>query len=299
MVCVFTLAACFDISSCQTTTTEPPHVHDWTDWVVQSVASCTTYGYEFRNCRDCGIEDGIYTPECGHEYKWIYNESNDIIENICLRCEDVLNSLQPIEGTPGLEYYFDEDEDAYHVIGMGDCTEEHITVPSMHNGKLVTSIDVNAFYKCEFLKSITLSNNLFYIGVSAFQGCVNLETVNIGRSSMLIYIESYAFKDCASLKSIRLPEGLTRIYGSAFYNCDSLEEIDLPNSLEKPPFPDVPRLPSRLFPIVLQALSSMHLGAFGRCSAKHKVARMDFGSIGSRLIAMLFGTQRCKTIMTQ
>ena len=230
LACVFTLVACFDIGSGQTTT-EPPHVHDWTDWVVQSVASCTNHGYQFRNCRGCGVEDGIYTPEYGHDYKWLHNESDDTIENVCLRCGDVLNSLQRIEGTPGLEYYFDEDKDVYHVVGVGDCTEEHITVPSMYNGKLVTSIDGRAFYKCEFLKSITLSDNLFYIEGSAFSGCVNLETVSIGRSSMLSYILYGAFEDCASLKSIRLPEGLTMIYDRVFNNCTSLEEIDLPSSL--------------------------------------------------------------------
>ena len=64
----------------------------------------------------------------------------------------------------------------------------------------MTSIEDNAFAKCENLVGITFPEGLTEIG-------------------------SYAFEGCSSLLSVRLPASLTQLNHDAFQNCSSLREI--------------------------------------------------------------------------
>jgi len=75
-------------------------------------------------------------------------------------------------------------------------------------------------------------NNYTYpvktIGISAFEGCKNLQSVTLPSSIKAIYTD--AFYGCTKLGSINLPEGLTTIYKRAFYNCN-LTSITIPSTV--------------------------------------------------------------------
>ncbi len=71
------------------------------------------------------------------------------------------------------------------------------------------------------IKEIDL-NGVIEIGSSAFEDCLNLESVS---SDTCLYIYERAFEDCQNLKSAKFPNCL-EIYSRAFDDCNRLAEID-------------------------------------------------------------------------
>lgn len=79
------------------------------------------------------------------------------------------------------------------------------------------------------VKTIKILNGIYGIGVAAFRGYPNLETVEMPDS--LDYIDKEAFKNCTSLKNIRWPQKYLSIQTEAFSGCTALEEVVLPDGL--------------------------------------------------------------------
>lgn len=74
---------------------------------------------------------------------------------------------------------------------------------------------------------ITLPSSIKSIGASAFEGCTNLATVDLSKTTITT-IPSSAFQN-SGIRFIDLPETVTTIEGYAFYGAMSLETIDLKN----------------------------------------------------------------------
>ena len=104
------------------------------------------------------------------------------------------------------------------IYGCSTTVTESITLP-----KTVTSIEKNAFYKCENFTSIALPDSLTNIGEYAFYYCRKLTEITI--PSNVAIIRENAFMACHGLKSLRISEGMTEIKKSAFSYCMNLEEI--------------------------------------------------------------------------
>ena len=93
----------------------------------------------------------------------------------------------------------------------------------------VRKIDAHAFENCRYLKNITLSKKLTYIGVGAFRDCRSLTKIELPKS--LKKIKGSAFENCIKLKSISIPKGVTEICPKTFYKCKALKNVELPNGL--------------------------------------------------------------------
>ena len=103
----------------------------------------------------------------------------------------------------------------------GSPTE--VVIPSVINGVSVTSIGGYAFYSCNSLTSIIISDGVTSIDSYAFASCRYLASVSIPES--VTSIGSYAFTSClSSLTSISIPSRVTSIGEGAFYNCSNLVE---------------------------------------------------------------------------
>lgn len=123
---------------------------------------------------------------------------------------------------------------SYHEInGRGVVyyhgNDEHVVIPAQIDGKPVTEIGNQAFYRYEKLVSVTIPSSVTTIGVEAFNYCTNLETVRL--TSGLQMIGNNAFKNCISLSSITLPDTLTTIGESAFLCCYDLKQVHIPASV--------------------------------------------------------------------
>lgn len=143
-------------------------------------------------------------------------------------------------------------------------------IPTSLKSVTITGGDIysGAFYNCNELTNVTLSNNVKSIGSSAFSGCTKLESITLpfigakenstsnshfgyifGASSynanddyvpsalktVIITggstVESSAFRNCVNITSITLPDSITSIKNNAFENCSSLTAITIPSKV--------------------------------------------------------------------
>lgn len=94
----------------------------------------------------------------------------------------------------------------------------------------VIQIHAHAFYGCLDLKSVTIGDNVKWIGMSCFEDCKNLKTVVWGKSIEKLF--DYVFKGCESLTTLRFPESLKSIRYESCYGCTKLDTLDLGDGLE-------------------------------------------------------------------
>lgn len=104
-----------------------------------------------------------------------------------------------------------------------------LTVPYDRYTLKVAIIGNFAFFRCNNLKSVVISDNVKKINDSAFGECVELEQVHLGNG--VKKIGEMAFAICKKLQSITIPDGVETIELQAFFACEKLEQIELPQNL--------------------------------------------------------------------
>ncbi len=103
------------------------------------------------------------------------------------------------------------------------------------------SLGERAFAECTSLYGTVKFNRDFYMFMgtegygssagSCFEGCSNIETVDMSEPDFLDEIPHSTFSGCTSLKTVLLPPMLERIDNNAFFECTSLDNIEFPNTL--------------------------------------------------------------------
>ncbi|MCM1184881.1 MAG: leucine-rich repeat protein, partial [Roseburia sp.] len=111
----------------------------------------------------------------------------------------------------------------------GDDTE--VEIPSEINGKPVTEIGENAFWKYNRLRNVEIPDSVTEIGEMAFGYCTGLRSVEIPDSVTEIGLGAFGY--CVSLGSVKLPNSLTEISEEMFWGCDSLTSVAIPESVTK------------------------------------------------------------------
>ena len=106
---------------------------------------------------------------------------------------------------------------------IGDC------VTSLTSG---SSSTIGAFGKCTNLTSVTIGNNVTYLGNYAFFGC-GFATIEIPNS--VTSIGSFVFASCSSLTSITIPNSVTNIGNQVFHNCSGLISCTIGNNVASLP----------------------------------------------------------------
>lgn len=103
----------------------------------------------------------------------------------------------------------------------------------------ITSITGTAFYRCKYIKSITIPKGVTSIGRYTFGLCESLESIELHDN--ITFIDAYAFTGCSSLKSIKIPDKVTSIGEQAFSACTSLTSVVLnKKAYSKEAFPNKP-----------------------------------------------------------
>ena len=166
--------------------------------VPDTEPTCETSGVRGRVvCDRCGmvLEDGEIIPPLGHEIK----------DNECIHChKKACTDLEFRINNPDSPQY-------YVLIGLGGCTHTHILVPDWHTeepyGRFpVTTVQINAFssnhssQRVDQIHTISFPYSVTSIGISAFAGCTNLESVTFGTG--LEQIGANAFIDCDNLNFV-------------------------------------------------------------------------------------------------
>lgn len=167
---------------------------------VGGTTTCT----ERAICSRCDIE---YGPEpVGHNF----------VGRQCSVCEQYLPS-------EGLAYEL-LDDGTYSVVGIGECQDSYVVIPSTYLGVEVTAIGENAFKGLTQLQGVEIPDGVITIGDLAFS-TYTLTSVKLGRSVTSIGIG--AFYGCVRLTSISIPDSVTSIGRAAFANCNLLTTVTI------------------------------------------------------------------------
>lgn len=115
-----------------------------------------------------------------------------------------------------------------------------------------TEIGDEAFYDCYELSTVSLPNDITYVGKSAFEGtaitsfnasslramggrafasCSKLKEVRFDNNTMLTALPVYAFSYCTSLQTFSLPQNVETIGSFAFSCCEKMESFVVPSSV--------------------------------------------------------------------
>ena len=100
-------------------------------------------------------------------------------------------------------------------------TTGSVTIPETAKGYSVKYISSYAFYNCNGLTSVSISNSVTSIGERAFSGCTGLTSLTI--PSSVTSIGKNAFDSCRGLASISVASG-NLVYDSR-NNCNAIVEI--------------------------------------------------------------------------
>lgn len=125
----------------------------------------------------------------------------------------------------------------------------------------VTSIGSYAFYQCENLKRVNLSNKLLSVEDNAFEGCKSLLTIKF--PSITNSIGARCFYNCTSLQSAILPNWITKIEAYTFSGCSSLKAIVIPklvNTIDQYAFSACKNLENIFVPKTTTTIKSTWVG---------------------------------------
>ncbi len=164
--------------------------------------------------------------------------SSFIVDNIDLiereQFDEVFNNAYHCNLVPDVVYMFLKSDIKFlHLIDFiypemfEYCNEfETITIPNNIN-----FIGADSFHYNRKLKQVnfTADSSVQVIEKSAFASCENLQSIILPDSIELI--EEDAFFKCSKLTAVRLPDAIDRINSSTFFSCYNLTNITLPNSL--------------------------------------------------------------------
>ena len=187
------------------------------------------------------------------------------------------------------------EDDSIEITGINEESGSMITIPSLFEGRKVSSVAKGAFKNnkslvtvkieegvtfikeecfsnCVNLKDVVLPNSVISIGDRAFESCSSLEAINITDS--IISLGNYAFSSCSSLKEIHLPDNSSfiKVPNFLFAYCYSLENVTLPNRVKaigRQAFFSCTSLVNIIFP---EAVETIENSAFANCSSLSSVS---------------------------
>lgn len=196
--------------------TLPATEHDFKDWIITKNPSCGVEGSKERSCNNCDTIESQKLPALSHsEGDWFIVGNEKLFP--CVYCGTVLR-IETIEKATDL------DISNGVVLGIGECKDTDIDIPSIHKGINVIQIGEKAFYKNTKITSVIMPNTIKIIGDQAFWGCQSIQEIVLPESVEIIGERAFAY--CTKLQSISLSTSLKEINMWAFEYCTSLKTIN-------------------------------------------------------------------------
>lgn len=122
----------------------------------------------------------------------------------------MFNQYTVAEGNP---YYKVADEMLLRcdtlLVAVANQETENLVIPAS-----VKRIGARVMNWNNTLKTLKLADCTEVVGEAAFEGCANLESVDMGKS--LTTLEDYAFYECDQLQELQMPATFRKMYGKSF-----------------------------------------------------------------------------------
>ena len=127
------------------------------------------------------------------------------------------------------DFTYTENEDGSITITKYKGTDAEVVIPGEIDGKSVTVIGKEAFYKNTAVTSVLIPENVHTIGATAFEFCEGLTEIILPGN--LRTIENCAFAYCSALTRVVMTGDVTSIGPQAFADCTNLADINIPESV--------------------------------------------------------------------
>ena len=197
--------------------------HKFSDWTITKAPTCEATGLKQRSCSKCNTTEEETIDSLSHiEGDWVILDNEKRF--LCLYCGTVLR-VEAIEIASDLNIV-----DGV-VIGIGDCSDTDIEIPSYHNDVKVIAIGDSAFYKNTDITSIIIPNTITSIGEKAFWGCENVKAIVLPDSVETIGERAFAY--CSQLESISIGTSLKMLDMWTFEYCTNLKSIYFSGTIQE------------------------------------------------------------------
>ena len=229
-------------TKCGHTVTKPGDVYSHKFTTETIPPTCSERGYDLNICTVCGYEHkNNYRDTLPHDYETEYHWDENYHWLVCKVCSASKTKLVHIEGedgkcltcgtqmgyTPGITYKISDDA-TYAYVASYEGTSRRIRIAPEYKGFPVTHIGDNMEWNSYAAVEIVLTENITYIGKSAFQGKSIVKITNMGN---VTYIGDSAFSYCEELILDELPKNLEYIGDTAFYHCKNVKITEIPDSV--------------------------------------------------------------------
>lgn len=139
----------------------------------------------------------------------------------------------------------------------------------------VKTVNVAAFSGSD-VREVLLPDTLETIGASAFENCVNLESVCLPDS--VTNVSFLLFHGCTSLREVQLPAAMTELPQSIFSGCTALEEYAIPEGITAVGFRAFENCTGLKKVTIPESLVSISKDAFENCTALAEISGSASGT---------------------
>ena len=182
-----------------------------------------------------------------------------------------MRNWQNVYQTKDYRYKLTPDNDIEIIAYEG--ADDDVVIPAEIQGRKVTAIGREAFYRRAGLTSVVMPDGVTKIGQDAFRECEELKDIKF--SNNLVHIGRRAFLYCAALERIVIPDSVRKIGSESFEKCESLKEIIMPrvSSVGSYAFYFCEKLESAVLPANMEKIGK---GSFWACR-NLKTIKLPYG----------------------
>ncbi len=194
-------------------------------------ATCTKTGLtEGKHCSDCGmiLVKQRVVPMADHDYEDTVvqptTKADGYTLHKCKVCGDEYkDNFVPAIDSNGLAVEVDTESMTCVIMGIGDCLDKDINIPSKISDYTVVGIADKAFSEQTQITSITIPNTVKTLGQRAFYGCTGLTEFTVPAS--VTSVGHQVFYKCDNLTTVYYNSDFSPSKDEVFLNTDSIKTV--------------------------------------------------------------------------